>query len=157
MLAKVQRNFSTIYEFLFFIHIFSLALLISILLKTINIRTILKKLTPRKQSIWKGKISPKRLSEYVDSILALKLFGLKPNCLNRSLILYYFLHKIGLAVRINFGVRKNDKDIEGHGWLTLNGEPYLEKTDTLNTFCLIYSYPVFHHALKPQIPLESAI
>jgi hypothetical protein len=157
MLTRIQRNFSTIYEFLYFIYIFCFALIVSILLKTTKIQTILKRLTPRKQNTWKGKISSKRLSEYVDSILALKIFGLKPNCLNRSLILYYFLHKIGVAVKINFGIRKANKDIEGHGWLTLNGKPYLEKSDTLNSFCLIYSYPGFQQTFTPQVPVGSFI
>jgi hypothetical protein len=62
-----------------------------------------------------------------------------------------------VVVKINFGIRKTDNDIEGHGWLTLNGKPYLEKSDTFNTFCLIYSYPGFQRAFKPQIPLESIV
>jgi hypothetical protein len=157
MFAKINRNFSTIYEFIIFVYILLVALAISTLLKVIKFQTILEKLTPRKKSLWEGKVSPKRISEYIDSILALKILGMKPNCLNRSLVLYHFLHKIGIMVKINFGVRKIDNDIQGHGWLTLDGKPYLEESDTLENFCLIYSYPDHRQAFRPQIYFEGVV
>ncbi len=157
MLAKIRRNFSNIYQLIFFVYILFFALTISSLVKVVKIQTILSRLTPRKSSLWKGIVTPKRLSKYVDSILALQTFGLKPNCLNRSVILYHFLHKLGVAVKINFGVRKADNNIEGHGWLTLRGKPYLEESNPYKTFCLIYSYPVSHQAFRSQIGLEGVV
>jgi hypothetical protein len=154
MWAKINRNFSNIHEFYIFVYILFIALVVSLLLKAIRIQAILNTLTPRGKSLWKAKTTPKRLSEYVDSILALQIFGFKPYCLNRSLILYHILQKVGVAVKINFGVRKADNDIEGHGWLTLNGEPYLENSDMIESFCLIYSYPAYPQSIGPQIRSE---
>jgi hypothetical protein len=140
--AKIHRKFSNKYEFILFSYIFVLAAIVSLLLKAVKIRWIVAWLTPRKDGCWwKGKISDERISEYVDSILALGIWGVKSSCLNRSLLLYYFLHKIGVTVNINFGVRKIDHGIEGHGWLSLDGEPYLEKNEIWETFSPIYSYP----------------
>ena len=157
MLTKIRRNFSNIYEFIFFFNIFFYALIISFLVRVIKIQTILTNLTPRKNSFWKGKTSPERLSKYVDSILGLRLFGLKPNCLNRSVILYHFLYKLGVAVKINFGVRKTDNDIEGHGWLTLDGKPYLEESNAYKTFFLIYSYPGVGQSFRLHVGLEGVV
>ena len=157
MLAKIRHNFSTIYEFIVFIRILFFACTVSLLLKFIKIQTLLSWLTPRKNSSKKGVVSPERIAQYVDSILALQILGLRPNCLNRSLILYRFLHKIGVMVKINFGIRKTDNDIEGHGWLTLNGETYLENNDSSEIFCLIYSYPDSNRTLNQQFRIETAV
>lgn len=157
MLAKIRRNFSNIYELIFFVYILLFALAISSLVKMVKIQTILTRLSTRKSSLWKGIVTPKRLSQYVDSILALQTFGLKPNCLNRSVILYHFLHKLGVEVKINFGVRKSDNNIEGHGWLTRSGKPYMEESDSYKTFSLIYSYPASLQAFSPQIGLQGVV
>lgn len=157
MLAKLNRNFSNAYECIFFVYVFVFTIAVSLLLKLIKIQTLLEWLTPPKKSFWEGKIPVERLSKYVDSILALQILGIKPSCLNRSLILYHFLYKIGIQVKINFGVRKTEKDIQGHGWLTMNEKPYLEKDSTFESFCLIYSYPCSRQVLKPQVRLEGTV
>lgn len=57
------------------------------------------------------------------------VLGLVPgaDCLPRGLTGYRFLRRYGVPVELVFGVR--DDPPAAHCWLTLDGEPYLERTD----------------------------
>ena len=66
---------------------------------------------------------------------------MKNICLIRSTILYYLLRSEGLDIKINLGIKKENEILKGHGWLTLNGEIYLENGYIWRDFKLIYSYP----------------
>ncbi len=48
-------------------------------------------------------------------------------CLVRSVLLWRFARRAGLPVEVTIGVRKQDGRVQGHSWLTLDGEPYLER------------------------------
>ena len=79
---------------------------------------------------------------YTDFMMGLKPWHYMKNiCLVRSTILYYFLRREGVAVKINFGVRKKGEVLEGHGWLTLDNRPYLEDGAASQDFEQIYSFP----------------
>jgi hypothetical protein len=82
-----------------------------------------------------------RIIRYVNFVMSLKPWrNLKNICLIRSIILYYFLRSEGLDIKINFGIKKEDGVLKGHGWLTLNGEVYLEDSYVSRDFNLIYSF-----------------
>jgi len=61
-------------------------------------------------------------------------------CLNRSLVLFHFLNRMGEDVVIHFGVRKEDKLLKGHGWLAKGGRPFLEKDSTCSEFRTILTF-----------------
>ena len=47
-----------------------------------------------------------------------------------------------LPVTIHFGARfKETRELGGHAWLTLNGEPYDEESENYLGFAVMYSYP----------------
>jgi hypothetical protein len=50
----------------------------------------------------------------------------RTGCLTRGLTLFRFLRAAGLNVELRFGI---DPSTDGHCWLTLDGEPFLEKRD----------------------------
>jgi Transglutaminase-like superfamily len=66
-------------------------------------------------------------------------------CLRRSLTRYYYLRRAGLPVAVQFGARfvsgKPDREIAGHAWLTLDGQPYFEEQQNYRGFTVMYSYP----------------
>ena len=66
-------------------------------------------------------------------------------CLRRSLTRYHFLRRSGIPVTLRFGARfihgKADRDVTGHAWLTLNGEPYYEDGENWRGFTVMLSYP----------------
>ncbi len=66
-------------------------------------------------------------------------------CLRQSLTRYRVLRRIDLPLVVHFGARfvdgKPDREISGHAWLTLNGEPYHELTENWRGFTVMWSYP----------------
>lgn len=66
-------------------------------------------------------------------------------CLRRSLVRYHFLRRAGLPLVVNFGARFKDKspdrDVTGHAWVTLEGEPYFEDGENYQGFTVMLKYP----------------
>jgi len=77
----------------------------------------------------------------------------RSGCLTRGLTLYWFLRRAGLDVELRFGLdprlprgpgagRGPGELTDGHCWLTLDGEPYLEKRDPRPRFTELYRLPL---------------
>ncbi|MEK7324660.1 MAG: lasso peptide biosynthesis B2 protein [Chloroflexota bacterium] len=66
-------------------------------------------------------------------------------CLRRSLVRYHFLRREGLPVVLQFGAKfvagKLDREVTGHAWLTLDGQPYHEADENWRGFVVMFSYP----------------
>jgi hypothetical protein len=66
----------------------------------------------------------------------------RTGCLTRGLTLFWFLRRAGLDVELRFGLDpQTEQPTDGHCWLTLNGEPYLERQD-LDRFTELYRLPL---------------
>ncbi len=61
-------------------------------------------------------------------------------CMKRSLILFHYLRKAGREARIVFGVVKESGRLEGHAWVTVNGEPFAEE-GPVDRYTVTYTYP----------------
>src|SRR5262249_37953900 len=66
-----------------------------------------------------------------------------PGCLTRSVTLFWFLRRAGLDVELCFGldVGRGAKT-DGHCWLSVGGEPFLEKRDPRPRFAEHYRLPL---------------
>ncbi len=66
-------------------------------------------------------------------------------CLRRSLTRYHYLRRAGLPVVVQFGARfvrgKPDREIAGHAWLTLDGQPYFEDGENYRGFTVMMAFP----------------
>ena len=62
-------------------------------------------------------------------------------CLPRGLTLFWFLRRRGLDVELRFGIDPGG-GADGHCWLTLGGEPFLEKVDPRPRFTETYRLPL---------------
>jgi hypothetical protein len=60
-------------------------------------------------------------------------------CLRQSLALYRTLIKMGYPIEIHFGVRKDENNLTGHCWVTMEGKPVAD-TAYSATFKVLYSY-----------------
>jgi hypothetical protein len=47
---------------------------------------------------------------------------------------------MGHPVEIHFGIHKDGEDLQGHSWVTIQGKPVAERTQT-EIFKPVYSYP----------------
>jgi hypothetical protein len=67
----------------------------------------------------------------------------RTGCLTRGVTLFWFLRRAGLNVELRFGVDPADADeADGHCWLALDGEPYLERVDPRPRFTELYRLPL---------------
>jgi hypothetical protein len=66
-------------------------------------------------------------------------------CLRRSLARYHFLRRAGVPLVINFGARFKagvaDRQVTGHAWVTLEGQPYYEDGENYQDFTVMLRYP----------------
>jgi hypothetical protein len=67
----------------------------------------------------------------------------RPGCLARGVTLFWFLRRAGLDVELRFGLDPgHDDETDGHCWLALEGEPFLEKRDPRARFAELYRLPL---------------
>jgi hypothetical protein len=70
----------------------------------------------------------------------------RTGCLTRGLTLFWFLRRRGLNVELRFGLDPvlagNSQVTDGHCWLVLGGEPFLEPRDPRPRFAEIYRMPL---------------
>jgi hypothetical protein len=67
----------------------------------------------------------------------------RSGCLTRGVTLFWFLRRAGLDVELRFGLDPaNGAATEGHCWLCLDGEPFLEKRDPRPRFAELYRLPL---------------
>nr|MBU1328194.1 lasso peptide biosynthesis B2 protein [Candidatus Omnitrophota bacterium] len=99
---------------------------------------------------WTPCMSPKlrewdilKITKYLDLFFKLRalFFSRRGTCLKRSLILYKFLREKGIEVRINIGVKGDNKKIYGHAWLTLDDKPYLAQPQINEDFKVCFIFP----------------
>ncbi|MDA0163851.1 lasso peptide biosynthesis B2 protein [Solirubrobacter ginsenosidimutans] len=86
-------------------------------------------------------LSPDRVDRLVALAPRLAHPVVRTGCLTRGLTLYWFLRRQGVAVELRFGLDPTGV-ADGHCWLTLDGEPYLEREDPRPRFAEIYRVPV---------------
>lgn len=113
------------------------------LLRVHTMPTLLKRLTAGKREKARRGMNLKDAVGTVTRICNLRPFRTRvfPKlCLRQSLALYRTLNQMGYPVEIHFGVRKNDNNIIGHSWVTIDGKPVADTTDSA-IFKVAYSYP----------------
>ena len=152
---KIKKNFHSIQDVWLFSCIFFWATILPVIIKFLSLPRIMRTITPSKTNRCDGtvkKSTKEKVIKYTEYILNLDFWIWRPTCLKRSLILYRFLNKIGVDVQICFGVKYNksmiskarNRNIDGHAWLLLNGEIFLEKNiEMTRGYKLTYCFPSF--------------
>ena len=85
--------------------------------------------------------------ERLDRLVALAPRVARPfvrgGCLTRGVTLFWFLRQAGLDVELRFGLDPREaQGTDGHCWLSLDGEPFLEKRDPRPRFAELYRLPL---------------
>ena len=152
-MKKIRENFSSFEDVWFFTQIFFLVTLLPVMLKLFSLPRLMKMFTPRDLKVYESFDIEElkcKVIKFTDYVLSRKYVKGKNICLRRSLVLYYFLRKLGNNVTICFGVRYNEmqplsstqKKLEGHAWLLYHGEIFLERNaEATKTYKMTYSFP----------------
>ena len=85
-----------------------------------------------------------RARAVVNALLRLTAPVVEHRCQLRGITLYYLLRRAGRDVELAFGVADSPQLTEAHCWLTLDGEPYLERRDPRQMFVELYHVPREH-------------
>ncbi len=93
------------------------------------------------------------IAYHVDRWLALFPYNKKGNCFPRALSLYRYARQYGLPVEFHCGVRKSGPSLDGHAWLMLSAQPFMEPTQHWKTFAVTFSFP---HSASRSLPSDSA-
>lgn len=97
--------------------------------------------TPRRRSASPDEIE--RLERLITLAPRVAQPLVKPGCLTRGVTLYWFLRRAGLDVELRFGLDPTEREItDGHCWLALDDEPFLEKVDPRPRFAELYRLPI---------------
>ena len=95
------------------------------------------------------RVSPatvERLAALVE--LAPRVAGpvVRTGCLTRGVTLFWFLRRGGMDVELRFGLDPTDASrptgVDGHCWVAVDGEPFLEKVDPRSRFAEVFRMPV---------------
>lgn len=76
-------------------------------------------------------------ARWVDGIIRRGKPAVRPGCLTRGVTLYSSLRRAGADVALCFGVGPQDGRMAGHCWLTLEGQPLVERSDPRPVFTVV--------------------
>jgi hypothetical protein len=103
---------------------------------------LLSRLLSRRVARRRAGVSADRLADLVSLAVRAGYPLVRPGCLTRGVTLYWFLRRGGHDVELHFGLDPADEqNPEGHCWLTLGGEPVLEKIDPARFAVELYRLP----------------
>lgn len=143
MISKIKKArdyFRSPSDVLLFWEVFYLALTLPSKIKQYSLDELLEKITPSKR-----RVSPayrtRRIVVFVNWWLGRNFWEFRPTCLKRSLLLFRLLRREGIPVKIHYGIAKNGGKVEGHSWLTLGNEPFLEDGLTADKYKETFVYP----------------
>jgi hypothetical protein len=66
---------------------------------------------------------------------------LRPNCLQRSMVLWWLLRRRGLPAELRIGARKEDSRFEAHAWVELEGQ-VLNDSETVHKHFSRFDGPI---------------
>jgi hypothetical protein len=123
------------------VHVAGLLLLLRLLLFCVKLKTLVRWLDadPSVQRIDPATLP--KAARYTDALLARIPFPTRGNCLPRSLVLFHLARRWGLPARLHCGVRRDGQQLQGHAWLSLHGEPFLEASNPEESYVVTFSYP----------------
>jgi hypothetical protein len=113
-----------------------------LLLHIYTVPALLQRMSGRAQFPDEPALDLDQAARVVTLVCSLRPFRSRPfprRCLCQSLVLYRALIRMGYRVQIHFGVRKEQRVLTGHSWVTENGNPVAD-TAHGEPFKVVYSY-----------------
>jgi len=110
-------------------------------LKWVTLLNILAWLQPKNISATKDEPYVQKLAYFTDQLLRIFPGNPRGNCLPRSLMLFRLARLQGFPVVFHCGVRRDASELVGHAWLTLQEEPFLERSRQHERMVKTVSFP----------------
>jgi hypothetical protein len=107
-----------------------------------GLRPFLRRITPAITGSKKNDARLRKAARYVDAICAWLPYLGSESCVARSLTLYRVARSTGHQAVWSCGVRKTEAGaLDGHAWIELDGEPYLEPDGRAADYAVTFRYP----------------
>lgn len=162
IIRKIKSGFDSPEDVLLFLRIFMFATVLPLLVRFLSIPKLMNIITPGTPvpGVKCDDIARKKIEKYTDYILGTNFWIYNSTCLKRSLIMYSFLRKYGMNVRLCFGVKYKKEmsvglegnQLDGHAWLLYNGDIYLEKNiQVTKTYIMTYCYPEISDDMNEKV------
>ena len=113
-----------------------------VLVRTFPIQRVVDVLTPRPTQVRPTRPRPdvERVQWAVDRLYMRRPLRSYGPCLRRTLTLYYFVTRLGYPVKVALGAYVRDGQLQAHAWLTLDGQPFLER-GTVEQYAVMAEWP----------------
>jgi hypothetical protein len=117
--------------------------LLPILLRIYSLSTLLQRLNQVRGKCRRDTHDVEQVVHIVVRVCNLRPFNWQifpRRCLRQSLSIYRTLIQFGYPAEIHFGIRKDDADLVGHSWVTMQGKTVADRAQS-DLFKVVYSYP----------------
>lgn len=127
----------------FFFWLLSLSLRLPFWLQREPLSAMLQRLSRGKVTFFRGRlpIQQEELLIQVQLTMRLCFWLYRSSCLFRALLLFAALHRMGKRAIFVVGVRHHNGELEGHAWVTLNGEVIGDDANKCRIFTPLFLYP----------------
>ena len=139
-------------EIYLLIWVFGVVISIRLLLRALDVKTLLRWLSPSRHYVKINADMLDKIARYTDGLLWRLSVSGKGNCLPRSLALYYFATRCGFPVCLCCGVRRMKNTLEGHAWLTFLKRPFLERGNPESYYKVTFSFPPSNENHSAAVP-----
>ncbi|WP_420888061.1 lasso peptide biosynthesis B2 protein [Candidatus Nitronereus thalassa] len=128
-------------EFLLAWQVLGVTSVLRLFVRWVKLPTLLRWLTPYSASAVPRHHKLSIVDRYITSVLDRFPSNPRGCCLVRSLALYAFGRRSGFPVHFHCGVSRVNGELQGHAWLSLHNQPFLESGNPFTTNVVTYSYP----------------
>lgn len=81
-----------------------------------------------------------KILKFIYNVTQFKIFVIRKNCLKKSLLFYYWLHRFGISnIQLNVGALLKEERINGHAWITINDEVYFDNESKTKDYYITFS------------------
>lgn len=147
VVATSRKSFSEPREALLLFRMAGWLAILSVAVKLFSLPRALELVSggPTKERDAGNSAIAEQLARSIDLLLSADVLFIKPICWKRAAVLRRYLSKQGVATKIIFGVKPENKGtVSGHAWLESNGQPILEKSPP--EYVVTYIFPPEGHS-----------
>jgi len=93
----------------------------------------------KKKNVCVTNVDIEQMIALLNRIAQWKFFLIRKNCLKKNLLFYYYLVQYGVSpMQINIGINKNNNNLDGHCWLTVQDRVFMDTEQAVSKYTIIY-------------------
>jgi hypothetical protein len=110
------------------------ALVLPVLKRILPLPRLVRLTAPRRARSRGDRARERELVTLTNALYASGLVVRSPNCLERSLVAFRYLARSGADPLLVVGFRREENEVQGHVWVTVDGTPVADDLASLETY-----------------------